>query len=142
MNPVKLVAVFAENKPGQTARITKILAAASINIRCITMSSSGAYGVMKLLVDDPELASQSLKHEGFPATLMDVVAVEMADKPGALCRVAECLAQHRINLDNTSGFVVNHRGILVLEVQDAAKAGEVLQQEGLHVLTQQETLAI
>ncbi len=54
MNTVKLVAVFAENRPGQAARITGILARANINIRCITVASSGAFGVMKLLVNDPD----------------------------------------------------------------------------------------
>ena len=48
MNTVKLVAVFAENRPGQAARVTEILARANINIRCITVASSGTFGVMKL----------------------------------------------------------------------------------------------
>jgi hypothetical protein len=142
MNTVKLVAVFAENKPGRAARVTGILADARINIRCITVASSGAYGVMKLLVTEPELACQALKQEGFAATLMDVVAVEMPDKPGALHEVADCLSKSGINLDNTSGFVANKRAILVIEVHDVAQASEILQKHGLHVLTQMETLAI
>lgn len=142
MNTVKLVAVFAENKPGQAARVTEILAHANINIRCITVASSGAFGVMKLLVNDPDLACRSLKQEGFSATLMDVIAVEMPDKPGALHTVAYCLAARNINLCNTSGFVANNRAILVIEVENPVQAGEVLKEQGLHVLTQQEALAV
>jgi len=142
MNTVKLVAVFAENRPGQAARVTGILARANINIRCITVASSGTFGVMKLLVNDPELACRALQQEGLAATLTDVIAVEMADKPGALHTVADCLAAHNINLANTSGFVANDRAILVLEVQDAAQAGDVLKKHGLHVLTQKEALTV
>jgi len=142
MNTVKLVAVFAENKPGKVARITGILAQAGINIRCITVASSGAYGVMKVLVNEPDRACQALKHEGFAATLMDVLAVEMPDKPGALHSVADCLAANNVNVDNTSGFVANNRAILVIEVHDVLRAFDVLQKQGLHVLTQAETLAI
>jgi hypothetical protein len=142
MNTVKLVAVFAENRPGQAARVTEILARANINIRCITVASSGTFGVMKLLVNDPDLACQSLKQAGFAATLTEVIAVEMPDKPGALHTVAACLAAHDINLCNTSGFVANHRAILVIEVEDTAQAGEILKKQGLHVLTQQEALAV
>jgi hypothetical protein len=142
MNTVKVVAVFAENRPGQAARITGILARAKINIRCITVASSGTYGVMKLLVNDPEPASQALQREGLAATLIEVIAVEMADKPGALHAVAECLAAHKINLADTTGFVINNRAILVLEVQDPAQAGDILKKQGLHVLTQEETLKI
>ncbi len=142
MNTVKLLAVFAENRPGQAARITEILFRANINIRCITVASSGSYGVMKLLVNDPDTACHALKQEGFAATLTDVLAVEMPDKPGALHSVADCLAAHNINLANTSGFVANNRAILVIEVEDPAQAGDVLKKQGLHVLTQKETLAV
>ncbi len=142
MNTVKLVAVFAENRPGQAARVTGILARANINIRCITVASSGTFGVMKLLVNNPEQACHALQHEGFAATLMDVIAVETPDQPGALFTVADCLAAHQINLSNTSGFVANHRAILVIEVQDPAQAAAVLLKQGLRVLTQEEALAI
>ncbi|HXR06410.1 MAG TPA: ACT domain-containing protein [Candidatus Acidoferrum sp.] len=142
MNTVKLVAVFAENRPGQAARITEILFRAGINIRCITVASSGAFGVMKLLVNDPALACRSLQKEGIAATLMDVLAVEMPDQPGALHTVAACLAAHQINLSNTSGFVANQRAILIIEVEDPTQAGEVLLKQGLRVLTQKEALAV
>ena len=142
MNTVKLVAVFAENKPGKVACITGILAQAGINIRCITVASSGAFGVMKVLVNEPDRACQAIKHEGFAATLMDVLAVEMPDKPGALHTVVDCLAANSVNVDNTSGFIANNRAILVIEVHDVLRAFDVLQKQGLHVLTQAETLAI
>ncbi len=142
MNTVKLVAVFAENRPGQAARVTEILARANINIRCITVASSGTYGVMKLLVNEPDTACLALQKEGFAATMTDVIAVEMPDKPGALHSVAQCLSVQNINLANTSGFVANNRAILVIEVQDPAQAGEVLKKQGFHVLTQKETMAI
>jgi hypothetical protein len=142
MNTVKLLAVFAENRPGQAARVTGILARANINIRCVTVASSGTFGVMKLLVNDPDLACSTLQHEGFAATLTDVIAVEMPDKPGALHSVAECLADHDINLANTSGFVANNRAILVVEVQDSTRAGDILKEHGFHVLTQEETMAV
>jgi hypothetical protein len=66
----------------------------------------------------------------------------MADKPGALHQVAAGLATHQINLANTTGFVANQRAILVLEVENPAQVGEVLKQQGLHVLTQAEIMAI
>ncbi len=142
MSAVKLVAVFAENRSGQTARLTKILADANINIRWVTVASIGAFGVMKFLVNDCDLAYQALKHEGYVATLVEVLAVEVPDKAGSLHAVADCLAQHKINLDNTSGFVANGRAILIIEVQDVAKARDALQAQGFRALTQEEMLRL
>ena len=142
MSAVKLVAAFAENKPGQTARITGLLADAGVNIRWVTVASSGPFGVMKFLVDDCDRALRALKEHGVVASFLEVLAVEVQDQPGALRTVADRLAQSEINLDNTSGFVANRRAILVIEVHDLARASTVLEQSGLRVLTQEEMLSL
>jgi len=138
MSDVKLVAVFAENLPGQVARFTGILANANVNIRWVAVSSTGPFGVMKCLVSEPSMAYQALKHEGFVAKLVDALAVEVPDKPGGLHAVADCLAQHKLNLDNASGFIVNNRAIMVLEVSDPVLAANILRRKGYHVLSQEE----
>ena len=137
---IKLVAVFAENKPGQTARLTRILAESKINMRWITVASIGAFGVMKFLVSDAERACETIKQAGFIATLVDVLCVEVDDRPGALHAVADTLARHQINLDNTSGFVANNRAVVILEVHDVVRTREVLQREKFRVLSQKEML--
>ena len=71
---------------------------------------------------------------------LEVLAIEVKDQPGMLQAVAESLARHSINLDNTSGFVANNRAVLVLEVHDLPKARTVLEKQGLRVLTQEEML--
>lgn len=139
---MNLVAVFAENKPGQTARITKILADAGVSIRWVTIASSGSFGVMKFLVDKLEVAVRELKEKGLMVSLLEVLAVEVTDKPGALQGVADCLGRHRINLANCSGFVANNRAVLILEVHELTQARQVLQAEGLKLLSQEEMLKL
>jgi hypothetical protein len=138
MSDVKLVAVFAENKPGQVAHFTRILTHANINIRWVAVASTGPFGVMKFLVNDPSLAYQALKHEGYVAKLVDALAVEVPDKPGGLHAVADLLAQNNINLDNASGFIANNRAVMVLEVPDVARARDLLAKVGIRSLTQEE----
>jgi hypothetical protein len=140
MSTVRLLAVFVENKPGQTARITKLLAEARINIRWVTIASSGPFGVMKFLVTDPDRAHDVLKHDGVMASFLDVIPVEVADQPGALQAVAECLARDNINLDNTSGFVANQRAIVIVETHDTERAKALLVKQGLRVLSREELL--
>ena len=138
MNDIKMVAAFAENKPGQVAHFTKILAGAGINIRWLAVASTGPFGVMKFLVSDPEKAFEALKHEGFVVKLVDALAIEVPDKPGGMHAVADCLAGHKINLDNASGFIANNRAILVIEVSNHDLAHTVLQKQGFHVLSQKD----
>lgn len=140
MSAMKLLAVFAENKPGQTARITKILAEAGVNVCWVTIANSGSFGVMKFLVDKRDLALERLKREGLMVSLLEVLAVEVPNRPGALQSVADGLGRSNINLDNCSGFVANDRAILLIEVHEPAQARAVLERQGLKLLSQEEML--
>jgi hypothetical protein len=140
MSAVKQVAVFAENKLGQMARITKVLADASINIRWVTIATNESFGVIKFLVDRCDLANQRLKENGFTVSLIDVLAIEVQDKPGGLYAVADCLAQNHINVHNSSGFVSNNRAVLLIEVQDVNQARQLLQNQKVHLLSQEEVM--
>jgi hypothetical protein len=142
MSAVKLIAVFSENKPGYAARITKAIGDAKINIRWVTIAGIGGFGVMKLLVDKQEEALACLKQKGVTVNTLEALAVEVKDQPGALNTICETLAKGGINLENTSGFVANHRAILVIETHDIEGAAAVLQKHGHRLLTQQEILSL
>jgi hypothetical protein len=142
MNTVNLVAVFAENKPGQTARVTGLLAEAGVNIRWVTIANSGSFGVMKFLVDRQDAALRTLREKGLMVSLLAALAVEVPDKPGSLQTVADVLGHNNINLDNCSGFVANNRAILIVEVHQLSEAHTLLQQQGLRLLSQEEMLRL
>ncbi len=69
MSAVNLIAVFVENKPGQTARITGLLADAGVNLRWFTIANSGSFGVMRFLVDQCDTAIRALKEKGVMVSL-------------------------------------------------------------------------
>ncbi|MGO9203626.1 MAG: hypothetical protein ACLQM8_24140 [Limisphaerales bacterium] len=142
MTSMNLVAVFVENKPGQTARVTKILADARVNICWVTIAHSGSFGVMKFLVDNPDQAVRSLQEKGLMVSRLEVLTLQAPNQPGSLQAVADCLAQGGVNLANCSGFVANNRAILIIETHDLAKARAVLEQQGLHLLTQEEMTSL
>jgi hypothetical protein len=137
-----MLAVFVENKPGQTARITGILAEARVNICWVTIANSGSFGVMKFLVDNLDGALEALRQKGLMVSLLDVVAVEVSNTPGALQRVANALSQENINLANCSGFVANSRAVLVVELQEVGAARAVLERNGFKLLSQDEMLRL
>jgi len=142
MSAVKLVAVFAENRLGQMARLTKVLADAGVNIRWVTIATSEDFGVIKFLVDKCDLAFQRLKDHGFTVSLIEVLAIEVDDKPGGFHEVAEDLARHQINVQNASGFVASGRAVLLIEVKDVAHARTALAPDRLRLLTQEQAMAL
>ncbi|HOC56484.1 MAG TPA: ACT domain-containing protein [Verrucomicrobiota bacterium] len=142
MRAVNLLAVFVENKPGQTARIARLLSEAGVNLSWLTIANSGSFGVMRFLVDQRDTAVRTLKDKGVMVSLVEALAVEVPDKPGSLQAVADLLGRNNINLDNCSGFVVHNRAVLIIEVHQIAQAGAILEQQGFRLLDQDEMLRL
>ncbi|HPS94368.1 MAG TPA: ACT domain-containing protein [Deltaproteobacteria bacterium] len=119
-----------ENKPGKLAQVSAILFREKINIRAITISSYGDKGFFNILVDDPKLAQKALTREGVTATLREIIAVVIDDKPGGMDRLVQLLAKQGINIENAYGFVLesNKTAVFVVDVSDLEGAQKVLKE--------------
>ncbi len=132
------VSVFLENKPGRLEKITAVLKHQKINIRAMTLSTSTAgWGILNLLVDQPEAARRVLSDEGHPAALREIVVVRMSDAPGALHDMLLLLAQAGLNIQNAYGTVLGDRrtAILVIDVEDTDSARQLLSEAGIETLS-------
>ncbi|MGB9700735.1 MAG: ACT domain-containing protein [Thermodesulfobacteriota bacterium] len=138
------ISVFVENKPGRIERVAEIMAKAKVNIRAITVSGTYEYGVMKLLVDKPDIALEALRTQGISAHKREILAVLMDDQPGGLYRVAKIFGQRKINIEDAYGFVIEDkkRAVLVVDVEKIKEAEKILKEEGLSILSDEEIYAL
>jgi hypothetical protein len=72
------------------------------------------------------------------ASKKEIVAVAVEDRPGGLHEVLTVLTRQRINVEDSYGFVLNTRAVLVIEVADVAETMVLLQAAGLHLLSKEE----
>lgn len=130
------LSIFAENKPGRLAKVTGILKKENINIRAISISSSDAFGVINMLVDDPERAQKALSGAGLTVNLKEVIAVVIEDRPGGLDKLIQLLYDENINVENAYGFVLESwkKAVFVVDVDQREKTDEVLQKQGFETL--------
>ena len=138
------LSVFAENKPGRLAKVTGILAGEKINIRAITIATSDVFGVVNLLVDDPHGAVRALEKEGLTASLKEVVAVLIDDRPGGLDKLIQLLAKEGINVENAYGFVLESwkRAVFVIDVDQMENTQNVLKKGGFETLSAEALSAV
>lgn len=138
------VAVLAENKPGQLAGVTSVLAKADINIRATTISTTDATGVINLIVDDPKLAAKALAKAGMSAHLKNVLAVLIPDKPGGLDKLMQLLYKKGVNINNACGFVLEcaEKAVFVVDVDQIEKTEELLEKNGFKTLDTEALSAI
>lgn len=134
------VSVFAENKPGKIERITKILYIHNINIRAITISDAGDYGIIKLLVDKPEEACESFTSEGIAASLKEIVAIKIKDKPGGLFEISSILQSNNINVEDAYGFITksHDEAVFIFQTGNIKKVENILKNAGFIVLMDNE----
>jgi hypothetical protein len=134
------IAVFAENKPGRLGQITRLLLEAGVNIRAMTIADSGQYGVIKMLVDSPDVAYEAFRKSNMAATKKEVMAIVMDDQPGGLHRVAGALESAHINISDAYGFIVESKkqAVLVLDTDNLSQATSLVAGLGLKTLSDEE----
>ena len=130
------LSIFAENKPGRLAAVTRVLAQAGINIRATTIATSDTFGVINLIVDDPHRARDVLSAAGLTARLQEVIGILIPDRPGGLDALTQLLAAEDVNIEKAFGFVLEggRKAVFVLEVKEVAKTRELLVAKGFQVL--------
>lgn len=138
------ISVFVENKPGRIERVAEVMAKSNVNIRAITVMGTYEYGVMKLLVDKPDVALEALRAQGISANKREILAVLMDDQPGGLYRVAKIFGQRKINIEDAYGFVIEDkkRAVLVVDVEKIKEAEKILKEEGLITLSDEEIYSL
>lgn len=144
MAEIKQISLFVENKPGRMAKVSKTLSDAGVNIRALTIAEAGDFGVIRMVVDDPEKGYKVLKDNGFTVSTTDVLAVEMKDTPGGLYEIVNALGESGVNVDYAYAFVTAkaERAMLILRVDDLAKARQSLSTKGVKIATREEIQAI
>ena len=130
---VKQLSLFLENRPGAISRPVKLLSKAKFNILTLNLADSQQFGILRCVVRDWQKAKELLENEGFVVRVTDMVAIEVADKPGGLAARLAVLEKARVNLDYMYGFTLKNegRGLLAFRFDDPDRAIAALSKKGI-----------
>ncbi len=125
---VKQLSVFVQNIPGRLAEITGFLAQHNINLRAISMADTTDFGILRLIVDDPEHSAKLLRDNDYTVSITEVLAVGFADTPGSLAQVLALLATESISVDYAYAFVCDddEGACIILKPSDLSRATELI----------------
>lgn len=134
---VKQISVFLENKSGRLAEVTKTLAGKDIDISALSIADTTDFGILRLIVNKPELAEEILKENGFTVSCTNVIAIAVEDKPGGLSKALDVLESNSIGIEYMYAFVgkATNDALVILRVEDAQKAIDTLSAQNIKVLT-------
>ena len=126
---IKQVSVFAENKHGRFLAILKALESTGVNLRAISVSENADFGIVRMIMDDPEKGALALKQAGFTERTDIMLTAEIPDVPNGLLKtVIQPLAAGGVNVDYFYAFLEQKAGTarIVLKTSDDEKAEHLL----------------
>lgn len=134
---LKQVSIFAENKKGTMQDITAVLQEEDINIWGSVTNDSAEYGIIRMIVSDPEKAEAALKDAGYLCRLTDIMGVEVEDKVGMLNQLLLALKDSNINVNYIYLSFNRDSGkpVMVFDAEDIWEAEESLAARGFSVLS-------
>ena len=137
---VRQISVFMENKVGPLAEITTLLAQHQINMRALSVAETQDFGILRIIVEEPEKAEQVLKDNQSIFREGSVLAVLMEDRPGSMAAVVDLLAQAGIPVEYAYAFITRQadNACLILKVKEDEAAEALLEKEGVRSLSEQE----
>ncbi|MCS7279875.1 MAG: ACT domain-containing protein [Thermodesulfobacteriaceae bacterium] len=141
---IKQISVFLENKKGRLFEALKAIAEKNINIRALSIADTSEFGILRMIVDNPEEAKNALEEAGFTTKISNVVAIGVKDKPGGLAEVLEHLFKADINVEYVYAFVEKsgEQAVVVLRTNHLDKTIDLLKVHGIKLLSWEDILAL
>ena len=135
---LKQISVFLENKKGRLWKAMNVLSSAGINIRALSIADTSEFGILRMIVPDPDLAEAKLTEENFVVKVNDVIGVEVDDEPGGLDTVLGILNKNDVNVEYIYAFVEKktNKAMVVIRTEDVNAGIEVLEKAGVDILSE------
>jgi hypothetical protein len=133
---LKQISVFLENRKGRLAEALETLARAKVNIRTLSIADTSAFGILRLIVPDPDKAKKVLEKASFTVKESSVVAIEVDDRPGGLAAALRVLSDADINVEYLYAFVEKSgsKAVVILRTEDVDAGIKALKAAGIGLL--------
>ena len=122
------LSIFVVNEPGKLEKITRVLTEKGLNIRAVSMASTGEFGVVRVLVNDPDTGLAALRDNRFTVTKRRILVALIDDRPGSMHELLVTLSANRVNVEDCYGFVIEEgkKAAIVFEVEKFPEAESAL----------------
>lgn len=137
---IKQISVFLENRKGRLSKAMNVLSNAGVNIRALSIADTSEFGILRMIVPEPELAEEKLAENNFVVKVNEIIAVEVSDEPGGLDTVLGLLNNANVNVEYLYAFVEKkiNKAIVVIRTEDLDASIKVLEEGGVTILSAEE----
>ncbi len=129
---LKQLSVFLENKAGSICEVAELLQKKNIDIVALCIADTAKFGILRMVVSDPDTLVTLLREQGHTVSLTDVLIVGIENKPGGMLPVLRVLNEAGVGVEYMYAFLGKAKGAyMVLRVEYPDKVSEVLTAKGI-----------
>ncbi len=133
---MKQVSVFLENKQGRLQQVLKSLAEENISVISMYLADTAEYGMLRLMVDNPDKALEVLKEKDFSVSIVQVIATSVPHAAGSLYKLLDLLVQAGVNVDYMYAFANTDDAAFVFKTKQIDVAIETIVNAGYPLITE------
>jgi len=131
---IKQLSIFLENKSGRLTEITEILAKESINISAFSVADTSDYGILRLIVSNPDKALKILKENSVAVNLTEVIGIVVPHEPGGLAKALRILSDENVSVEYMYAFAMKNKATVIIRTDNINNTIEILQKHKLELL--------
>ena len=137
-NTIQQLSVFLENREGRLDEVLTVLADNGVNIVALSLADTSDYGMLRMIVSDPQRGKQALKDAGITAMLTDVVALRVPHATGSLSRAMHQIVEGEVNVEYMYACANGSDAAAVLKSDDPGRVIDILKGSGFDVYSADE----
>jgi hypothetical protein len=128
------LSVFLENKSGRLTEVLEVLGEENIRITALSVADTEDFGILRLIVSEPEKARELLKIHAFTVNLTDVISVIAPNEAKHYAKVLRILSDLDISVEYTYAFSVGDKSIIILRCSNTDDAIKALKNHEMELL--------
>ena len=139
---IKQLSIFLENKSGRLSEVSNILGDCGINMSAFSVADTSEFGILRLIVSDPERACKVLRENQFSVNLTDVVCLNCPNEPGALAKALRILSDNKVSIEYLYAYSMGDSAYVVLKPDQLNECIRVLQEHQMELIKASELYKI
>jgi len=130
---IRQISIFLENASGRLAEVTRVLKDGGVNLRAIMIADTADFGILRIIVGDPDKAIAILSKAQFTTKTTDVLAVTISDKVGSLADALSVFERNGVNIEYLYAALdkVGETAVVIIRTDDLEKGLKVVEANGL-----------
>jgi len=131
---VQQLSVFLENKSGRLTEVLDALGQENIRITALSVADTSDFGILRMIVSDPEKARNMLRERHFTVNSTEVLSIMAPNEARHYARVLRILSDIDISIEYTYAFSIGAKSIIILRTSNTEEAIKALKEHELELM--------